>query len=254
MRWRAYIAERRSEHAGMKLAHADRRALGRLRPDRLRATAASSSAMAASASSAPSRRRCGRPPRPTGRPTAIHPRLGRGRRRALAVSRPGPARGLAAEMGRCRASPRRPRRSAISASSPTWRRYGAGCASGSTGSTTPEALNLFGYTGVGTLALAAKGAKMVACRCLEEIGRGARAPMRSCRAWPTSRSAGWSTTPTKFAAREVRRGRRYDGILLDPPKFGRGPEGEVWRLEEGSAGADRRLPPAARRRSRASCS
>ena len=37
---------------------------------------------------------------------------------------------------------------------------------------------------------------------------------------------------TKFTAREVRRGRRYDGILLDPPKFGRGPEGEVWRLEE----------------------
>ena len=36
----------------------------------------------------------------------------------------------------------------------------------------------------------------------------------------------------KFTAREVRRGRRYDGILLDPPKFGRGPEGEVWRLEE----------------------
>jgi hypothetical protein len=40
----------------------------------------------------------------------------------------------------------------------------------------------------------------------------------------------------KFAAREVRRGQRYDGIILDPPKFGRGPEGEVWRLEEG-------LPP-----------
>jgi 23S rRNA (cytosine1962-C5)-methyltransferase len=40
----------------------------------------------------------------------------------------------------------------------------------------------------------------------------------------------------KFAAREVRRGRRYDGIILDPPKFGRGPDGEVWRLEEG-------LPP-----------
>ena len=36
----------------------------------------------------------------------------------------------------------------------------------------------------------------------------------------------------KFTAREVRRGRRYDGILLDPPKFGRGPEGEVWRLED----------------------
>jgi hypothetical protein len=36
----------------------------------------------------------------------------------------------------------------------------------------------------------------------------------------------------KFTAREVRRGRRYDGIILDPPKFGRGPEGEVWRLED----------------------
>jgi 23S rRNA (cytosine1962-C5)-methyltransferase len=36
----------------------------------------------------------------------------------------------------------------------------------------------------------------------------------------------------KFAAREVRRERRYDGIMLDPPKFGRGPDGEVWRLEE----------------------
>ena len=56
--------------------------------------------------------------------------------------------------------------------------------------------------------------------------------MPRCRAWATGRSAGSSTTPRKFTAREVRRGRRYDGILLDPPKFGRGPEGEVWRLEE----------------------
>ncbi len=40
----------------------------------------------------------------------------------------------------------------------------------------------------------------------------------------------------KFAAREVRRGKRYDGIILDPPKFGRGPDGEVWRLEEGLPG------------------
>src|SRR3569623_1205208 len=39
----------------------------------------------------------------------------------------------------------------------------------------------------------------------------------------------------KFTAREVRRQKRYDGILLDPPKFGRGPEGEVWRLEENLA-------------------
>ena len=40
----------------------------------------------------------------------------------------------------------------------------------------------------------------------------------------------------KYTAREVRRGRRYDGIILDPPKFGRGPDGEVWRLEEGLPG------------------
>jgi 23S rRNA (cytosine1962-C5)-methyltransferase len=40
----------------------------------------------------------------------------------------------------------------------------------------------------------------------------------------------------KFTAREVRRGKRYDGIILDPPKFGRGPEGEVWRLEESLPG------------------
>ena len=40
----------------------------------------------------------------------------------------------------------------------------------------------------------------------------------------------------KFTAREVRRGNRYDGIVLDPPKYGRGPEGEVWRLEEDLSG------------------
>ena len=40
----------------------------------------------------------------------------------------------------------------------------------------------------------------------------------------------------KFAAREVRREKRYDGIILDPPKFGRGPDGETWRLEEGLPG------------------
>ena len=95
----------------------------------------------------------------------------------------------------------------------------------------PACLNLFGYTGVGTLALASKGATMVhvdASRKSVEAARGnaalaglADAPIR----WLVE-DAG------KFAAREVRRERRYDGILLDPPKFGRGPGGEVWRLEE----------------------
>lgn len=95
----------------------------------------------------------------------------------------------------------------------------------------PECMNLFGYTGVGTLAMASIGAKMVhvdASKKSVEAARGnaalsglADAPVR----WIIDDAA-------KFVAREVRRGRRYDGILLDPPKYGRGPEGEVWRLEE----------------------
>ena len=98
-----------------------------------------------------------------------------------------------------------------------------------------EALNLFGYTGVGTLAMAAKGARVThvdASKKSVEAARGnallsgmADAPVR----WLVDDAA-------KFAAREVRRGRRYDGIILDPPKFGRGPAGEIWRLEEGLPG------------------
>lgn len=99
------------------------------------------------------------------------------------------------------------------------------------GATDPECLNLFGYTGVGTLALSSIGARMVhidASKKSVEAARGnamlsglADAPVR----WIVDDAA-------KFVAREVRRGRRYDGILLDPPKYGRGPAGEVWRLEE----------------------
>lgn len=98
-----------------------------------------------------------------------------------------------------------------------------------------EALNLFGYTGVGTLALAARGATMVhvdASKKSVEAGKEnarlsglADRPIR----WMVDDAA-------KFVAREVRRGRRYDGIILDPPKFGRGPAGEIWRLEEGLPG------------------
>lgn len=95
----------------------------------------------------------------------------------------------------------------------------------------PECLNLFGYTGVGTLALSAVGARMVhvdaSKKSVEAARRNARAsgladePVR----WIVDDAA-------KFVAREVRRERRYHGILLDPPKFGRGPDGEIWRLEE----------------------
>jgi len=94
-----------------------------------------------------------------------------------------------------------------------------------------SALNLFGYTGVGSLALAAKGATVTHVDASKKSVDQARtnaalsnlqdAPIR----WIVDDAA-------KFAAREVRRGKRYDGIILDPPKFGRGPEGEVWRLDE----------------------
>jgi len=98
-----------------------------------------------------------------------------------------------------------------------------------------EALNLFGYTGVGTLALAARGVRMVHVDASKKSVEGARANARL--AGLDDRPVRWMVDDaTKFAAREVRRGRRYDGILLDPPKFGRGPEGEVWRLEEGLPG------------------
>ena len=97
-----------------------------------------------------------------------------------------------------------------------------------------EVLNLFGYTGVGSLLLSEAGARLVhvdASKKSVEQGK------------ENARLSGFSDRPirwmvdeaSKFTAREVRRGRRYDGILLDPPKFGRGPEGEVWRLEDNLA-------------------
>lgn len=94
-----------------------------------------------------------------------------------------------------------------------------------------EALNLFGYTGVGTLAMAATGASLVhvdASKKSVEAGKG-----NAALSGMADRPIRWLVEDAaKFAAREVRRGRRYDGIILDPPKFGRGPGGEVWRLEE----------------------
>ena len=94
-----------------------------------------------------------------------------------------------------------------------------------------EVLNLFGYTGVGSLLLSEAGARLVhvdASKKSVEAGR-ANAALSEL----AERPIRWIVDDaTKFTAREVRRARRYDGILLDPPKFGRGPEGEMWRLEE----------------------
>jgi 23S rRNA (cytosine1962-C5)-methyltransferase len=97
-----------------------------------------------------------------------------------------------------------------------------------------QALNLFGYTGVGTLALSARGPVTHVDASKKSV---AQARDNAALSGMAERPVRWLVDDAgKFAAREVRRGKRYDGIILDPPKFGRGPNGETWRLEEG-------LPP-----------
>jgi 23S rRNA (cytosine1962-C5)-methyltransferase len=98
-----------------------------------------------------------------------------------------------------------------------------------------EILNLFGYTGVGTLAMAAAGANVVHVDASRKSVEGGKENARL--SGMAERPIRWMVDDAaKFAAREVRRGRRYDGIILDPPKYGRGPGGEVWRLEESLPG------------------
>ena len=93
-----------------------------------------------------------------------------------------------------------------------------------------QSLNLFGYTGVGTLALSEHGPVTHVDASKKSV---AQARANAALSGLESRPVRWMIDDAaKFAAREVRRGKRYDGIILDPPKFGRGPEGEVWRLEE----------------------
>jgi 23S rRNA (cytosine1962-C5)-methyltransferase len=91
-------------------------------------------------------------------------------------------------------------------------------------------LNLFGYTGVGTLSLSRFGPVTHVDASKKSV---AQARENAALSEMAERPVRWLVDDAaKFAAREVRRGRRYVGIILDPPKFGRGPEGEVWRLEE----------------------
>ena len=94
-----------------------------------------------------------------------------------------------------------------------------------------QTLNLFGYTGVGTLALSQCGPVTHVDASKKSV---AQARENAALAGMQDRPVRWLIDDAaKFAAREVRRQKRYDGIILDPPKFGRGPGGETWRLEEG---------------------
>jgi 23S rRNA (cytosine1962-C5)-methyltransferase len=97
-----------------------------------------------------------------------------------------------------------------------------------------QTLNLFGYTGVGSLALSQCGPVTHVDASKKSV---AQARENAALSGMTERPIRWLVDDAaKFTAREVRRGKRYDGIILDPPKFGRGPEGEVWRLEESLPG------------------
>ena len=92
-------------------------------------------------------------------------------------------------------------------------------------------LNLFAYTGGATLACAAAGASV--CHVDASKGMVAWARENAALSGLSDRPIRWIVDDCeKFVAREIKRGRRYDGIIMDPPSYGRGPNGEVWKLEE----------------------
>jgi len=90
-------------------------------------------------------------------------------------------------------------------------------------------LNLFGYTGLATLAGAAAGAKVTHVDASKKSVSWARDNQALSNL--TEKPIRWIVDDAlKFVQREARRGVKYDGIILDPPKFGRGPKGEVWEV------------------------
>ena len=92
-------------------------------------------------------------------------------------------------------------------------------------------LNLFAYTGGATVACAAAGASV----CHVDAAKGMVAWAKE-----NAKASGLSEAPirwivddcAKFVEREIRRGKSYDAIIMDPPSYGRGPGGEVWKLED----------------------
>jgi len=92
-----------------------------------------------------------------------------------------------------------------------------------------KVLNLFGYTGLATLAAAAAGAQVTHVDASKKAVTWARE--NQALSGLAERPIRWIVDDAlKFVQREGRRGNKYDGILLDPPKFGRGPKGEVWEV------------------------
>ena len=90
-------------------------------------------------------------------------------------------------------------------------------------------LNLFGYTGLASLAAASAGAKVTHVDASKKSVNWARENQALSRL--EDKPIRWIVDDaSKFVQREARRGVKYDGIIIDPPKFGRGPKGEVWEV------------------------
>ena len=94
-----------------------------------------------------------------------------------------------------------------------------------------KVLNLFAYTGGATLAAAAAGAAVTNVDASKGMVNWAK---------ENAKSSGLEAAPIrwlvddcmKFVEREIRRGNHYDGIIMDPPSYGRGPKGEIWKIED----------------------
>ena len=95
----------------------------------------------------------------------------------------------------------------------------------------PRVLNLFAYTGGATLAAAAAGAEVTHVDASKGMVSWAK---------ENAASSGLGDAPVrwlvddcrKFVEREIRRGNKYDALIMDPPSYGRGPKGEIWKIEE----------------------
>ncbi|MGZ8363299.1 MAG: class I SAM-dependent methyltransferase [Caulobacteraceae bacterium] len=95
----------------------------------------------------------------------------------------------------------------------------------------PRFLNLFGYTGVASLVAAQAGASVTHLDASKKSVAWARENAEL--SGLTDAPIRWIVEDArKYVRREIKRGSKYDGIILDPPKYGRGPEGDVWRLFE----------------------
>ena len=92
-------------------------------------------------------------------------------------------------------------------------------------------LNLFAYTGGATLSAAAAGAQVTHVDASKGMVQWAKENAFSSELPETSFR--WLTDDcTKFVEREIRRGSKYDAVIMDPPSYGRGPKGEIWKMED----------------------